>query len=126
MLSKTNLNFVSINAKGLNISHKRATILDFFRKKKVDFAMVQESHFLSKDVRRFANKFYHSIASSSASTKTGGVMVVCKRSLKFDLIGSWSDTEGRIAVAKIQMDGRSLVSAYAPNTFDSDFYKIPH
>lgn len=85
--------------------------------------MIQESHFLCKDAGRFANKFYHSIATSSAATKSKGVMVVCKCKLKFDMIGSWA---GRVAIAKIHLDGTNiaLISAYAQNTFDTAFYDL--
>lgn len=65
----TDLNLISINARGLNIPHKRTTNLESLSKKNVDFAMVQESRFLRKDAGRFANKFYHPTAFSSASTK---------------------------------------------------------
>lgn len=81
--------------------------------------MVQESHLLCKDAARFANKFYHPIAVSSALTKTKGVMVVCKRKLKCDIV----DKEGQVAIAKIRMDRKNitLISAYAPNSFDAGF-----
>lgn len=81
----TALNLISINARGLNIPLKRTTVLEFLRKTNIDFAMIQESHLLCKDVGRLANTFYHPIATSSAATKCKGVMVLCKRKLKFDL-----------------------------------------
>ena len=81
----TALNLISVNARGLNIPHKRTTVLDFLRKKNIDFAMIQESHLLSKDAGRLANKLNHPIATSSASTKCRGVMVLCERKLKFDM-----------------------------------------
>ncbi len=53
-------------------------------------------------------------------------MVLCKRKLKFDMIDSWADDGGRIAIAKIRMDGKNiaLISAYAPNAFDVGFYEL--
>lgn len=118
-----NLNFISINVRGLNTPQKRTIVLDFLRKRNVDDAMIQESHLRSADVGRFANKVYHTIASSSASTKSKGVMVVCKRYLKFSLIEAWSDKEGRIAIAKICINGMhiALVSVYAPNVYEPNF-----
>lgn len=122
----TALNLISVNARGLNIPHKRTTVLEFLRKTNIDFAMIQETHLLRKDVGRLANKFYHPIATSSATTKCKGVMVLCKRKLKFDLIDSWADDAGRIAIAKICMDGKNiaLISAYAPNTFERTFFQL--
>lgn len=116
----TALNLISVNTRGLNIPHKRTTVLEFLRKKNIDFSMIQESHLLCKDVGRLANKFYHPIATSSAATKCKGVMILCKRKLKFNVIDSWVDDAGRIAIVKIQMDGKNiaLISAYAPNAFN--------
>uniref|UniRef100_A0A3Q1CUL9 exodeoxyribonuclease III n=1 Tax=Amphiprion ocellaris TaxID=80972 RepID=A0A3Q1CUL9_AMPOC len=122
----TALNFISVNARGLNIPHKRTTVLEFLRRENVDFAMIQESHLLRRDTGWLANKHYHPIASSSAATKSKGVMVLCKRKLKFDFIDSLADDAGRIAIAKICMDGKNiaLISAYSPNTFDASFYEL--
>uniref|UniRef100_A0A671U7D5 exodeoxyribonuclease III n=1 Tax=Sparus aurata TaxID=8175 RepID=A0A671U7D5_SPAAU len=122
----TALNLISVNARGLNIPHKRTSVLEYLRKKNIDFAMIQESHLLCKDAGRLANRIYHPIATSSAATKSKGVMVLCKRKLKFDVIGSWVDDAGRIAIAKIRMDGKNiaLISAYAPNVFDVAFYEL--
>lgn len=88
--------------------------------------MIQESHLLREDAARFANRLYHRIVFSAAPTKTKGVMIVCRRKLKFDLIGSWTDKEGRLAIAKIRLDGQNiaLISAYAPNTFEAGFYDL--
>ncbi len=66
----TALNLTSINAIGLNIPPKRTTVLEFLLKKNEDFAMIQESHLLYKDARRFANKLYHPVAPLSAVTKS--------------------------------------------------------
>lgn len=122
----TALNLISVNARGLNNPHKRTTVLDFLHNKRIDFAMIQETHLLSKDSSRLANKFYHPIAISSAATKCRGVVVLCKRKLKFDVIDSWADDAGRIAIAKIRMEGKNIafISAYAPNMFDAAFYDL--
>lgn len=122
----TALNLISVNARGLNIPHKRTTVLEFLHKENIDFAMIQKSHLLHKDVSRLANKYYHPIATSSAATKSKGVMILCKLKLKFDKIDSWADGAGRIAIAKIRMDGKNiaLICAYAPNAYDSAFYDL--
>lgn len=73
-----------------------------------------------------ANRFYHTIASSSAEAKSKGVAIVCKRNLKIKVLDVWADTAGRIAVAKVELYGRkvAVVSAYAPNKFYKTFYDI--
>ena len=112
------LNLISVNAWGLNNPHKRTTVLEFLRNKRIDFAMIQETHLLSKDSSRLANKFYHSIAISAAATKCRGVMVLCKRKLKFDVIDSWADDAGRIAMPKSIWTGKTLhISLLMPLTY---------
>ena len=76
------------------------------------------------DISRLANKYYRVIASSSVESKTKGVAIVVKRSLKFDMIGTWGDNAGRAAMAKVVISGRKIAlwSIYAPNTFDRQFY----
>ena len=75
---------------------------------------------MCKDAGRLANKLYHPIATSSAISKSKGVMVLCERKLKFDVIDSWADDAGQIVIAKISMDGINiaLISAYVPDAFD--------
>ena len=82
------ISLILVNARGLNIPHKRTTVLEFLRMKNIDFAMIKESHLLCKDAGRLANKIYHPIATSSAATKFKGVMVLCRWKLKFDVIDS--------------------------------------
>ena len=117
----THLNFISVIARGLNIPHKRTTILEYFSKKNVDIAMIQETHLLHDGIWCFENTFYHPIAFSSAP-----MLVVCKHELKFDIIGSWADIDGQFAIDKIGLDGKNiaLTSAYDPNTFDAGFYDL--
>lgn len=68
--------------------------------------MIPESRLLVKDAGRFANKYYHSIATSSAATKCKRVMIVNKCKLKF---------EGKNV---------AFISAYASNTFDVAFFVL--
>lgn len=115
----TALNLISVNARGRNIPHKRTAVLECFA---LDFAMIQESHLLWKSVSWLTNKYYHPIA----AVKSKGVMIQCKCKLKFDMIDSWADGAGGIAIAKICMDGKniSFISAYAPSAFDIAFYNL--
>ena len=73
-----------------------------------------------------ANRFYHTIASSSAESKSKGVANVCKRNLKIKVLDVWADDSGRIIIAKTEMYGRkiAIISAYAPNKFDREFYSM--
>lgn len=92
----------------------------------MDLALLSETHLLKTDAGRLADKFYHVIASSSASTKIRGVTIVAKRNLIIKVLDVWTDTTGRITIAKVECSNRkiALVSAYAPNSFKGDFYNV--
>lgn len=77
-------------------------------------------------MNRPSNKFFRVIAYSLAINKTKGVAIICRRNLHFELLGTWSDNEGRIAIAKIHIENRDIAldSIYAPNAFDRGFYDL--
>ena len=122
----TDLNILSFNVRGANIPHKRTSILEFLRKKSIDFALIQESHLLQQQANRLANRHYRVLVTSAAASKSKGVAILAKRRLKFDFLGGWSDDTGRISIAKIRFEGKmiALVSVYAPNMLDKEFYGL--
>lgn len=100
----TDLNILSFNVRGANTPHKRTSILEFLRRKSIDFALIQESH-LRQQANRLANKHYRVLASSAATSKSKGVAVLARRRLKFDFLDCWTDDTGRISIAKIRFEG---------------------
>lgn len=72
------------------------------------------------DASCLANKFFHTIAYSSANMKTNGVAIEMRCSLPAKVFTSWADDMGRIVIAEIEFDSRAiaLISLYAPNVFD--------
>lgn len=50
--------------------------------------------------------------------------IVCKHNLNIKVLDTWSDNKGRMTIVKIEMYGRkiAIISAYAPNKFDKEFY----
>lgn len=52
------------------------------------------------------------------------VAIVGKLNLNIKVMDVWADSEGWITIAKIECTNRkiALVSAYAPNSFDANFY----
>lgn len=69
-------NVLSWNAGGLSSPHKRMSTLGLLRRRRIDVALVQETHLLAADIRRLVDKHYHVIASSTSGTKTKGVAIV--------------------------------------------------
>uniref|UniRef100_A0A668ASQ0 Endonuclease/exonuclease/phosphatase domain-containing protein n=1 Tax=Myripristis murdjan TaxID=586833 RepID=A0A668ASQ0_9TELE len=108
------LRFLSVNVRGVNIPHKRTSILGFLQSKAFDFAFIQESHLLKQHNNLLANKHYRVLASSTATSKSKGVAILAKRRLRFDFLGEWSDKAGRIAIAKIRDERGSRPDAERP------------
>ena len=108
----------------LNTPHNRTSVLGLLRRKKVD--KLSETHHLKADIRRLTDKFYHVTASSSASTKVLGVAIVAKSCLNIKVLDVWADSSWRKTIAKIECSNRkiALMSVYAPNQFDADFYSV--
>lgn len=96
------------NCDGLNTPHKRTSVLGLMRRRKIDLAFLQETHLLRRDSSRMANRFYHTIASFSAESKSKGVAIVCRRSLKMKTLDVWADAAGRIVIAKVELYGRKV------------------
>lgn len=90
----------------------------------MDKALLSETHLLKTDVMRLADKFHLIIPSSSADSKVRGVAIVVKRSLNIKVLDIWADSSVRITIAKIECTNRkmALISVYAPNQFDENFY----
>ncbi len=78
----TDLNILSCNINGLNGPHKCTGFLDFLRRRKIDIVLVQESHLKEEDIHRCNNKFYEVVSHSSSDTKTKGVLILVRRTLK--------------------------------------------
>lgn len=102
------LNALNWNTGGLNAPHKRVSTLGLLQKKKVDIALLQETHLLSGDIRRLADKFYQVVVSSSSLIKTRVVAIVVRRNFKIKLQNTWSDTDGRLMLAKTELNGKKI------------------
>ena len=66
------LNILELNCGGLNAPHKCASALGLFKRKNVDIALLQETHLLKADTGCLPNRFYHTIAYSSADSQMEG------------------------------------------------------
>ncbi len=70
------LNILSLNVNGLNSAVKRTRVLEYFHRKSISCALIQETHLKQSDVARFQNKYYKLIAFSCAQNKTKGVLIL--------------------------------------------------
>lgn len=79
---------------------------------------------MNVDAGGIANKFYHTIAFSSANSKSKGVAIVARCNFQIKVLTSWADNMGSIVITRIEFKTRriALISVYAPNVFDTTFY----
>lgn len=115
---------MAFNVRGLNSPYKRTKILDFLRRKKVDIALLQETHLRPKDVTRIQNRLYKPVVAASDGTRTKGAMILMRRSINLTIEKTGSDDEGRVAFCCTSIGGKKVafVSLYAPTTFEADFF----
>ncbi len=119
MADGVKLNILSLNVRDLNNPVKRVAILDFLRKQRINIAFLQETHLVNRDTNHMSNRFFRVLASSSASNKSKGVMIICFRlhwlpiaaHIKFKvLMFAYKTTTG---TAPIYLN--LLVQTYAPS-----------
>lgn len=112
---------MSFNVRGLNSPYKRSKILDFLRRKKVDIALLQETHLKPDDVNRFQNR--NPMVAAADGTRTKGTLILMRRGINLTVEKTGSDNEGRMAFCCTSIQGKKVafVSLYAPTTFEPDF-----
>lgn len=79
------LKVVSWNLCGLNIPIKRVKCLDLLYRHHIDIAMIQQTHFKALDTVRLQNKYYKTISSSCAASKSKGVVILARRKLDMQI-----------------------------------------
>lgn len=112
------INFISINARGLNTKEKRLKFYNWLHDSKIDIALIQETHFTQKNEFNYnCNWRGKSIHCFSDSTYSKGVSVLFKKDLDIDIINRHSSNDGRkiLINVKIGETDLTLVNIYAPN-----------
>lgn len=70
LILMTEFNILTCNVNGLNGPHRRTSFLELFQRKKVDIALIQESHLRMEDVRRCYNTFFEVVSFTATDKKT--------------------------------------------------------
>lgn len=119
-----NFKIVSFNVRGLNSPYKRSKVLNFLHRKKIDIALIQETHLKPDDVSRVQNYYYKPIVASTDGSRTKGVMILMRRSINLTIERSGSENNGRLAFCCTSIQGKKVafISLYAPTIFDADFF----
>uniref|UniRef100_A0A8C5LLJ0 Reverse transcriptase domain-containing protein n=1 Tax=Leptobrachium leishanense TaxID=445787 RepID=A0A8C5LLJ0_9ANUR len=115
---------LTYNVKGLNLPVKRHSLYRDLRSRDVDIACIQETHFRHLDHPRLTIPQYQKQYHSTFRSKARGVTILIHNRLQFELHRILKDPGGRfiILVCTINSRAYTLVSAYAPNTSQHQFF----
>ncbi len=93
------LNFLSLNVRGLRESKKRREIFRWLKRyynAKKCFTLIQECHTVKKDEELWKKEWGANIIFSHATTNSKGVAILCPLNVNTSIIEQWSDDEGQI------------------------------
>lgn len=121
-----NLTVISWNIGGINASYKLTSCLDILNRKRVDVALIQETHIMRQDINRLENTCFKVVAYSSAENKTKGVAILVRKNLKYHFLGWGNDSEWRTAFANMVISGVKIafIATYAPNIFEKKHFSF--
>ncbi|KAM9324847.1 alpha-2-macroglobulin-like [Gastrophryne carolinensis] len=95
----------------------RSKITRELLREKIEVCFIQETHFKTGKIPRFAFQDFGSAISSSSDKKKRGVLILIKNHCPFEQLTNYRDSEGRLLISVCKLKGRicTLVCTYAPN-----------
>lgn len=123
-MAMANITVLFLNTRGLNSQYKRARVLELLHRKRVDVALLQQTHLSTNDAIRLQNSRYKIISESSDGSKTKGEAILVKRCISLSIERISSDHTGRLCFCFASIQGKKVafVSIYAPTIFDPQFF----
>ena len=112
-----NLNFFSLNVRGLKSdSRKRKNIFDYFRKKTNMIVYLQETHSTPEVEQHWKDEWNGYIIFSHGRSQSRGLAVLIPKTPSWDIKDIIADSNGRYIILKICNDNECyiLVNVYAP------------
>ena len=114
-----NLNFLSLNVRGLSNKRKRQAVFSWCKQQKSDVIFLQETHSSigSETMWRKEWSKKGQIIFSHGKTNARGSCILIKSGLNIDIEKEVTDSDGRLIILKAKIDGVDyvLVNLYAPN-----------
>lgn len=116
--------YISLNVKGINNAVKRKKILSWFKKEKVNIALLQETHLTDEEHKKLKREWVGQVYYSSFSSSKRGVAILIKKNTPFTIAKTVTDTEGRYVIIRGYLYGENILIGciYAPNVYLKDFY----
>ena len=118
------LTIVSFNVNGLKNNLKRKTILHFLKNKKFDFILLQETHSNHADEKLSKCEWGGDIFHSHGNNHSNGVVILVKKSLKYERTARYIDQAGRVQLIDIKFNDKVFVlgNVYEPAKDEPTFF----
>lgn len=106
-----NLTFFSLNTRGLKDHKKRVALFSWLKsfKTHAKFILLQETHSVQQDEKRWMREWGHSIYLSHGSADARGVAILGSKDLDYEINSIQRDEEGRLLLLEVKTSQGVLV-----------------
>ena len=120
----TSIKIGTYNVRGMRDIKKRSQVYKYVREKSFDVIFLQETHSSRKDQNFWTSQWGGKVVCSHGSSNSRGTAIYFRKNLQFRLKSTYTDDNGRIALAHIELENEDLVlmSIYAPNADEPQFF----
>ena len=110
-MSKSNLKFVTNNVKGLQSTHKRLKMFEYFRNvvSPNGIIFLQETHSSINDEKNWCDEFKRKLSFSHGKTNFCGVAIGYFGSQQFTIESKKGDNGGRILVLEASLEDKKYI-----------------
>ena len=118
------LNIISLNANGLHADVRRQKTLMWCRQQKANIILLQETHTIAKDESKWRDDWEGDIYMAHGVSNSKGVAILIAPNVNYDLLGEFSDSEGRIVIIEICINETKLLicNSYGYNEDKAEFF----
>lgn len=104
--------------------HKRKQLFSLLKHKKLDVALIQESHSVDSDFTIWRSQWGGQILCSNGSTQSKGVLLLIRRGLDCNIGMTVKDTNGRYLLIEVEINQCPILicNVYAPNVDSPNFF----
>ena len=124
MITTTMLRIASLNVRGLGDYKKHHKMFHYFSTKKLDVIMLQETHSVKSNMRRWRAEFEGKGHGLHCNSKSRGICTFISRKSKVKIHRSYKDNDGRILILDVEYENMNffLVNVYTPNSDNTVFF----
>ena len=111
------LNFLTLNVRGLNKTTKRRQVFRWLHQQKCDVIFLQETYSSTQTIKTWEAEWGGKIIGSHGSNHSRGVMILFKPKLDVNIEEIVSDKNGRYILSEVLIEGEKFVflNIYSPN-----------